>query len=164
MPFDNRFVPNNPEVTYGTYEDSRSGLQFEPQTALEQQGVSGKVDWKIGADVLVELIGSYREFESNFATDADQSPFNEQTVDQHSDVDSQTAELRLSGRLADAVDWTVGGFYYDGEFQTAQTVSIPAFIFSGVYAGACGTQTSATTCSSGLTPDVAANYCDRCDR
>jgi iron complex outermembrane receptor protein len=156
VPFDQRFVSTDRSVTYATYEDARSGLKFVPETSLEQQGVSGKAEWKVASDVLVELIGSYREFESNFATDADQSPFNEQTVDQHSDVDSTTAELRISGRLADAVDWTVGAFYYDGKFETAQTVSIPAFIFSGVYAGACGTQTSATTCSSGLTPNTAA--------
>lgn len=158
VPFDNRFVTGDPSVTYATYDDARSGLKFEPKTALEQQGFSAKADWNMGA-VRAELIGSYREFTSEFATDADQSPFNEQTVDQHSDVDATTAELRFSGRLADAIDWTVGGFYYDGEFQTAQTVSIPAFIFAGVFGGVCGTYTPPNTCTGGIpgiTPDGAA--------
>ncbi len=147
VPFDSRFVPNDPSITYATYEDSRSGLQFPAKTALEQQGVSGKADWNIGDNVLMEAIVSYREFESTFATDADQSPFNEQTVDGRSEFDSQTAELRFSGRLADSIDWTLGGFYYDGHFETAQTVSIPAFIFAGVFGGVLG---------GGAPPDVAA--------
>jgi iron complex outermembrane receptor protein len=141
-----RFQSTDLYKTYATYDDQRSGLSFEPKTALEQQGVSGKVEWKIG-EVLTELIGSYREFTSEFATDADQSPFNEQTVDQHADVESTTAELRFSGTLADSIDWTVGGFYLDAKFDTAQTVSIPAFIFSGVYNGVL---------AGGAPPDVAA--------
>jgi len=157
VPFDSRFQSTDPYVTYATYDDARSGLSFAPKTALEQQGFSAKADWNIGENVRAELIGSYREFTSEFATDADQGPFNEQTVDQHSDVDSTTAELRFSGRIADSIDWTVGGFYLDAEFQTAQTVSIPAFIFAGVFNAVCGTRTSATTCSSGAPPDVAAN-------
>jgi iron complex outermembrane receptor protein len=129
VPYDSRFLTNDPYKTYATYTDVRSGLSFKPQTALEQQGVSGKMEWKVGGDVLVELIGSYREFESNFATDADGSPLNEQTVDQHSDVDSTTAELRFSGRLADSIDWTIGGFYLDSKFETAQTVSLPPITY-----------------------------------
>jgi iron complex outermembrane receptor protein len=129
VPYDERFLTNDPYRTYATYTDVRSGLTFKPQTALEQQGVSAKMEWSVGDNVLVELIGSYREFESNFATDADGSPINEQTVDQHSDVDSTTAELRFSGRLADSIDWTVGGFYLDSKFETAQTVSLPPITY-----------------------------------
>ncbi len=134
--FDNRFVPSDPFTSYATYDDTRSGLKFEPKTSLKQSGVSSKADWKINDLVRAELIASYREFDGQFATDADQSPVNEQTVDGRQTFDSRTAEARFSGRLADKVDWTVGGFYYKGNFQSAQTVSIPAFIFAGVYGGA----------------------------
>lgn len=134
--FDDRFVPPDIYTTYGTYDDPRSGLKFEPKTALRQQGYSGKADWHITPAVRSELILSYREFESQFSTDADQSPLNEQTVDGRQEFDSKTAELRFSGRAFDRLDWTLGGFYYEGKFKTAQTVSIPAFIFSGVYGGA----------------------------
>jgi iron complex outermembrane receptor protein len=134
--FDNRFVPNDPFVTYATYDDPRSGLKFEPKTALEQSGVSSKADWNINQQVRAELILSYREFEGQFATDADQAPINEQTVDGRQKFDSRSAELRFSGRLMDRLDWTVGGFYYKGDFTSGQTVSIPALIFAGVYNGA----------------------------
>jgi iron complex outermembrane receptor protein len=134
--FDSRFVPSSPFTTYATYDDPASGLAFSPQTALEQRGVSTKADWKIAEALRAELILSYREFEGQFATDADQSPVNEQTVDGRQDFDSSSAELRFSGRIADRVDWTTGLFYYDGEFHSSQTVSIPALIFAGVYNGA----------------------------
>jgi iron complex outermembrane receptor protein len=133
--FDNRFVPASPYTSYATYDDPASGLKFEPKTALEQSGISGKADWNMNEQVRAEFIVSYREFEGQFATDADQSPVNEQTVDGRQKFDSRTAELRFSGRLADAVDWTVGSFYYKGDFTSGQTVSIPALIFAGAYAG-----------------------------
>jgi iron complex outermembrane receptor protein len=128
VPYDERFLPPNIYTTYATYSDPALGIAFTPQTALEQQGVSGKADWQISANVLAELILSYREFESHFATDADGSPFNEQTVDGIQNFDSTTAELRFSGRAFDRVDWTVGAFYYEGKFETSQQVSIPAFV------------------------------------
>lgn len=131
--FDSRFVPSNPYVSYATYDDPASGLKFEPKTSIEQSGVSGKADWRIADAVRAELILSYREFDGIFATDADQSPVNEQTVDGRPNFDSRSAELRFSGRLADKVDWTVGAFHYKGDFQNNQTVSIPAIIFAGVY-------------------------------
>jgi iron complex outermembrane receptor protein len=136
--FDNRFVPNNRFVSYATYMDPKSGLAFQPTTSLKQDGVSGKMDWKINDAVRMELIGAYREFEGRFATDADQSPVNEQTVDGHPLFNSRSAELRFSGRMFDKADWTVGGFVYNGHFHNAQVVSIPALIFAGVYGGVVG--------------------------
>ena len=134
--FDNRFVPTNRFVSYATYMDPRSGLAFQPKTSLQQDGISGKMDWKITDGVRMELIGSYREFEGEFATDADQSPVNEQTVNGHPIFNSRSAELRFSGRILDRADWTVGTFFYNGHFHNAQVVSIPALIFAGVYGGA----------------------------
>ncbi|MEX2524794.1 MAG: TonB-dependent receptor [Gammaproteobacteria bacterium] len=129
--FDDRFVPGDIYSSYATYRDEQSGLAFKPQTSLEQWGVSGTMDWNVN-DILVETILSYREFNGQFATDADQSPINEQLVDGRQQFESFTGEVRFSGRAFDRLDWTVGGFYYDGKFTTGQTVSIPAFIFSGV--------------------------------
>ena len=132
---DNRFVPSNPFVSYATYDDPKSGLKFEPKTALKQSGVSAKSDWKINDAVRSEVILSYRKFDGQFATDADQSPVNEQTVDGRQNFQSRTAEVRFSGRLFDRLDWTTGAFYLNANFHSGQTVSIPALIFAGVYAG-----------------------------
>jgi iron complex outermembrane recepter protein len=134
--FDQRFVPSNPYVSYATYDDPASGLKFNPKTALKQSGVSAKSDWKISDAVRSEVIVSYRKFNGQFATDADQSPINEQTVDGRQAFQSRTAEARFSGRLFDKLDWTVGAFYLNARFHSDQTVSIPALIFAGVYGGA----------------------------
>lgn len=128
--FDDRFVPSDIYSSYATYRDDQLGFDFKPVTALEQWGISGTMDWNVN-DVLVEAILSYREFESQFATDTDQSPLNVQLVDGRQDFESLTAEIRFSGRLWDRVDWTVGYFHYDGKFRTGQTVLIPAFVPTG---------------------------------
>ncbi len=130
VPFDDRFVPTDIYSSYATYDDTNLGFEFKPVTALEQWGVSGTMDWNVN-DILVEAILSYREFDSQFATDADQSPLNEQLVDGRQSFESFTAELRFSGRLWDRMDWTVGYFHYDGKFTTGQTVLIPAFVPTG---------------------------------
>ena len=127
VPFDERFLPPDPYTSYGTYSDPATGIAFVPRTAIEQKGVSGKADWRINDQVRMELILAHREFESAFATDADQSPLGEQTVDGRQDFDADTAELRFSGRALDKVDWTAGYFWYNGDFQSAQQVSIGAF-------------------------------------
>ena len=133
---DSRFIPSNPFVSYATYDDPKSGLSFKPTTSLDQSGVSAKSDWKINDSVRSEVILSYRKFDGQFATDADASPVNEQTVDGRQHFQSRTAEARFSGRLFDKLDWTTGAFYLKANFDSGQTVSIPALIFAGVYGGA----------------------------
>jgi iron complex outermembrane receptor protein len=127
VPFDSRFIPPNIYTTYATYDDPVTGLAFTPRTAISEEAFSVKADWKISEAVLAELIVAYSEFDSQFSTDADGSPYNEQTVDGQQTFDATTVELRFSGRAFDLVDWTVGAFYYQGDFTSAQQVSIPAF-------------------------------------
>ncbi len=129
-------MPSSPYVSYATYDDEASGLSFQPKTALKQSGVSAKSDWKINDAVRSEVILSYRKFNGQFATDADQSPINEQTVDGRQAFQSRTAEARFSGRAFDKLDWTVGAFYLNARFHSDQTVSIPALLFAGSYNGA----------------------------
>lgn len=123
--YDERFLPPNIYTTYATYSDPLSTLAFEPQTAFEKTTISGTVDWDITDTVNARLILADTEIFSRFATDADASPLNMQTVDGHQDIETFTAELRLSGRMMDRLDWTVGGFYYDGSSDDTQAVSIP---------------------------------------
>jgi iron complex outermembrane receptor protein len=134
--FDQRFVPANRFVSYATYDDPASGLSFQPKTALKQSGVSAKSDWNINDAVRSEVILSYRKFNGQFATDADQGPINEQTVDGRQAFQSRTAEARFSGRALDKLDWTVGAFYLNARFHSDQTVSIPALLFAGSYGNA----------------------------
>ena len=72
--------------------------------------------------MLLELIGSYSKFEGKFATDTDESPLNEQLVDGIQDVMPKTSEARLSSKAFDQLDWTVGAFWYQGDFTNSQQV------------------------------------------
>jgi iron complex outermembrane receptor protein len=125
LDYDERFLPPNPYVTYATYSDPISTLKFEPVTAFEKEAISGLVDWDISDNVNAKLIVASTDITSRFATDADASPLNMQTVDGFQEIESDTIELRVSGRAMDRLDWTVGGFYYDGSADSNQTVSIP---------------------------------------
>src|SRR6186713_1178073 len=127
VPFDNRFVPDSPYVSYATYQDPVTGFTTNPQTSFEQQALSAKANIRFSENTLLEIIGSYSEFDGAFSTDTDQSPYSVQLVDGIQKVDAKTLEARLSG-TAGPIDWTVGAFWYDGEFINSQQVSIPAFV------------------------------------
>ncbi len=128
VPFDERFVPDSPYVSYATYTDPVTGFTANPRTSYEQDTFSAKANIHFSDTALLELIGSYSKLKGAFATDSDQSPFSVQLVDGIQDVDAKTFEARFSGSVGSLVDYTVGGFWYKGEFTNSQQVSIPAFV------------------------------------
>ncbi len=128
VPFDDRFVPDDIHTSYATYQDPVTGFTVNPQTSFEQQALSAKANINFGENSLLELIGSYSKFDGAFATDSDQSPFSVQLVDGIQEVDAKTFEARFSSTVGDLLDWTVGAFWYKGEFTNSQQVSIPAFV------------------------------------
>jgi iron complex outermembrane receptor protein len=128
VPFDERFVPDSPYVSYATYRDPVTGFSTDPKTSFEQKALSAKANIRFSDSMLLELIGSYAKFDGQFATDTDQSPYSVQLVDGIQLVDAKTLEARLSGAAGDKFDWTVGAFAYKGEFTNSQQVSIPAFV------------------------------------
>ena len=123
--YDERFLTGDPFKTYATYDDPRSGLRFTPQTSFEKWQVSERADIHFSEAFNIAAILAYSELDSHFATDADGSPLNIQTVNGTQQIEAFTGELRFSGRVADRVDWTVGGFYYDGNAVNDQIVSSP---------------------------------------
>ena len=80
VPFDDRFVPDNPYTSYATYQDPVTGFTTNPRTSFEQQAFSAKANITFRDTALLELIGSYSKFDGAFATDSDQSPFSVQLV------------------------------------------------------------------------------------
>jgi len=123
--YDTRFIPDDPFTTYATYSDPRSGLSFKPETEYESWSTSARADWAISDGVDMALILAYADITSTLVSDADGSPINIQSTYGVQTIDYYTAELRFSGRAFDGMDWTVGGFYYDGESVNNQIVSIP---------------------------------------
>ena len=134
LPFDSRFLPPNRFVSYATYDDPNNGLKINNHPETKKWTISGRAEWKINDQVTATTILAYTDIYSTLATDADASPINIQTVDGVNDINFLTAELRFSGRLWDKLDWTVGGFYYDGKADNWQQVSIPflSLILDGI--------------------------------
>ena len=116
-------------MTYATYSDPRSGLTFKPETEYESWSTTARADWGITDGVDMALILAYADITSTLVSDADGSPINVQSTSGVQTIDYYTAELRFSGRALDRMDWTVGGFYYDGESVNNQIVSIPFLSF-----------------------------------
>jgi len=127
--YDNRFITNNPYVTYATFNDPYSGLSFPPRTALNQKGVSSTLNWKLSDTLNLTVIGAWRNWNGSFATDQDDSPLSISVVDGLQQFTYRTLEARLEGRLFDnKLDWTLGGFYYDGNVASAQQVQLPGVL------------------------------------
>lgn len=125
IPFDTRFIPPTMYQTYATYDDPNNNLAVKPQNTMKKWTISGRGEWKMTNDVTATGIVSYSKMDGTLSTDADQSPLNMQLVDGIEDIYYYTGELRFSGRLWDRMDWTVGGFYYEGKAVDNQMVSIP---------------------------------------
>jgi iron complex outermembrane recepter protein len=132
VPYDDRFLPKNIYQSYATYDDPVQGYAFNPKTAFSNDTLSAKANVHITDNLLLEVIGSYSNVDGHFATDADGSPYNEQLVDGIQEISSKTGEVRLSGNAADKFDWTVGAFWYKGDFANTQQVMIPAFVPTGL--------------------------------
>ncbi|HVO45747.1 MAG TPA: TonB-dependent receptor [Steroidobacteraceae bacterium] len=125
--YDSRFITHNPYVTYATFTDPYSGLSFSPKTSLNQKGISATLNWKITDDVNAKLITAWRNWNSYFATDQDDSPLGFSVVDGIQYFTYRTVEFRLTGKLMDRLEWTAGAFYYHGNGTSAQQVELPAF-------------------------------------
>jgi iron complex outermembrane receptor protein len=125
VPFDTRFIPPSMYKTYATYDDPNNNLSVKPQNGMKKWTVSGKGVWKMTNDITATGVVAYTKLDGTLSTDADQSPINIQLVDGIEDVYYFQGELRFSGRLWDRMDWTVGGFYYQGKSTDTQMVSFP---------------------------------------
>ena len=127
--YDSRFLPPNPFVSYATFDDPYSGLSFPPRTALNQKGVSSTLNWKLSDAVNLTVIGAWRNWNGSFSTDQDASPLSLSVVDGLQEFTYRTLEARLEGKVLDnKLDWTIGGFYYDGNVASAQQVMLPGVL------------------------------------
>ena len=127
--YDNRFITPSPYLTYDTFGDPYSGLNFPPRTALNQKGVSTTADWKISHDIDLKIIAAWRNWNGSFSTDQDGSPLGLSVVDGLQQFTYRTLEARLHGSILNSkLDWTVGAFYYDGNVASAQQVQLPGVL------------------------------------
>ena len=145
--YDNRFVThgqyrqpnapvNDPYVTYSNYIDTLAdpgynilpfaGGAISPIQTLNQQGTSLTVDWTLSDKLSFKSITAVREYESDWAQDADASPINSQQLIQRLEHNQWSQEFRLSGMaFNDAMEYTVGTFFFEQDGTLEANVNLP---------------------------------------
>lgn len=143
VPYDDRFVPDDPFVNYSSFKDPGvtfgvpnlpgenifsaigateqvypGGIDTPNVNEVLHWGISGTMDWSINDALTAKVILAYREWESFFGRDSDGSPIPmNHTLDTFTD-EQLTVEGRLSGQLEWSdwtTDWTFGVYYFDAD-------------------------------------------------
>ncbi len=131
VPYDSRFIPSDPYASFANYSDYDTGMTIEPKSTLHGWGASAALDWSVGDNLVLKYIAAVRDYDGQFSNDQDASPISGSLTYNDVDHEQQTHELRLSGRTFNAaLDWTLGGYYYDAKSRIAGRILIaPALDF-----------------------------------
>jgi iron complex outermembrane recepter protein len=145
VPYDCRFVPfgpdscdpnrpNDPYLSYANFLDSRAPVsqmpfkpvQIDPIQQLNQSGVSATIDWQLNDRFSIKSITAWRQYDSSWAQDVDNSPIASQQLLQTLVHDQKSQELRLNGTLmGDKLDFTTGLFWFDQDGTLEARVDLP---------------------------------------
>jgi iron complex outermembrane receptor protein len=133
IPYDNRFVTDSPFSSYNNYRSAITGLDYPNRNNIEQYGVSGTIDWSLGDHIKLKSITAYRHYLAEFGVNSSGSPLAINLTDEHDPHRQFSQEVTLSGD-AGPLEWTLGGYYYDGhdgDYGTAEVYppTIIAFYF-----------------------------------
>jgi len=130
VPLDSRFITPSPYTTYGTYNDPIAGVSFPNESRLYSWGVAGTIDWDTPVrGVHVKSISAYRRYHGDFAQDTAGAPFTGNLPINYLDHHQFSEEVQVSGHaFADALDWTVGGYYLDSTDYDTGIVDQPSNI------------------------------------
>jgi iron complex outermembrane recepter protein len=121
---------DSPYINYENYAitaplNGSSPYAGEPQSAVDAWGVNANIDYQINEDLSVTSISAYRAFESNYTT-AEGSPANVTLQTNHVYHWQFSEELRLNANLFDAVDLTVGAYYFDSRSDYDARIYLPS--------------------------------------
>jgi iron complex outermembrane receptor protein len=132
--YDSRFVPNNPYISYASF--CAKGLAgntycFSPDTYNKNWGTNLTLEWRIGPDMVLKSITGYRSFDTQWTEDNDVSPLYGSLGAEHLLNHTLTEELRLNGKVANVLDYSVGGFYLD-QVTTYPTHQVLDYVIPGL--------------------------------
>jgi len=132
--YDGRFVPSDPYVSYASF--CGKGLAgntycWSPDTYTKNWGTNLTVDWDPTDTLTVKSITAYRRFDSQWTEDNDVSPLFGGLGAEHLFNHTFTQELRLTGKVAQLLDYTFGGFYLD-QVTTYPTHQVLDYVIPGV--------------------------------
>lgn len=133
--YDDRFVTDDPFVSYATYCNNKDYSGGDASMAycnpavnrIKSWGVSGQLNWELGENFALTSISAYRKYTAEFSSDSDGSPFGLENQYYNPTHRQFTQELRLNGTIGEILDFTIGGFHLDTRSIFAGRVDAPAF-------------------------------------
>lgn len=117
-PFSNKtnfpmFVTGGGFINYSTYAVPEENWYPGAISRSNGHSASLKLEYKISDNVSLTSISAYNGYNAKFSNDADGGPLNASLEYNDLTYDAYSQELRLGGKTS-IVDWTIGGFYFDG--------------------------------------------------
>jgi len=110
-----QFESPNPYTSYATYRGTAtSSYDAIAKSELTSWGLAGTIDFDLTKNLQFTSITSYREAESYFVVDNDESPIPKSESIGKPTQNQFTQEVRLNATLGELIDLTVGGYYYEG--------------------------------------------------
>lgn len=132
VPYDNRFIPDDPFVSYGTFAirggvyPGYDGWAADIRSKYEGWGGALTAKLELSDNLAVSSITGYREFDSYWSGDPDVSPLSLILSEEELSNWQFSQEVRFTGQLFDdLLDFTVGGYYFDATTTYANRVSFP---------------------------------------
>jgi iron complex outermembrane receptor protein len=110
--------PGNPTLTYPNGEPARDAT-FDTDTHIVE------AHWDFADDYRMDFIGGRWETEETVLTDWDATSEVRFHTDRPAEYEQTTAELRFSGENG-PLNWTVGGYWWDSEYEI-RLVSVIGF-------------------------------------
>ncbi|WP_145206374.1 TonB-dependent receptor [Sphingobium sp. B2] len=144
IPFDSRFITASKSYTsYANYatggnyttvfgiptQVAPGGFSASPTSSVKSWGIAGTIDYDLSDMLKLKSITGYRKADGTSAIDVDGSPLAILLQQFNYSHEQFTQELRLSANFNDAVDLTVGGFYYKATDLLSGRSAIPTLLF-----------------------------------
>lgn len=125
---------NSPYISYEDYTDIAPRDGSPPYKAplageIDSWGLSLNVEAELTDSLSVASITGYREYSGLFSS-GDGSPFTNTATINRVEHEQFSQELRLSGKIGDMIDFTVGGFYFDKKSRNANYIALSTFAFT----------------------------------
>jgi iron complex outermembrane receptor protein len=117
IPYDSRFICGK-YCNYASFQSAAdTGYAFNAQpdrATFKGYGFSGSIDWSLAEKMQLKSITAYRHYTTQFGNDDDVSPLAHSLGYSDLSFYQFSQEVRLNGSIGnkDAIEYTVGGFYF----------------------------------------------------
>jgi len=97
---------------------SHPAMTFPTNNRIRAWDVNGTIDVKLSDTIAIKSITAYQYTNGRYTTDNDVSPFGLSTGVFGMKYKQFTQEIRVNGEVGNVLDYTVGGYYFDGKGYT----------------------------------------------